>query len=293
MASESGALIGVAAAFPRLARVRGRGDVICWNLGDFAVRADFRSLGPGLMLQRACVAPVLAGEIPFCYDHPNRRMLAIYKRMGIAQTGEVFRFAKPLRVDSKIERAIGAGAHASIAKAAGNALLSLRDFSISGDGEFGVHEGRFAGEFSVFDESVLGALAVYGRRAAEYLNWRYLDNPCRRYEVFTLRRGGRLVAYSVITVNNNTEAIAVELMGSGKEMRHLLRALSGALRGRGIEALSVMALGASALASFLGKSGFYRRESAPFVVCAATGSEIGDLARDAGNWFLTHGDQDL
>ena len=54
---DGGEAVGVAAAFPRRVWIEGR-EHTCWNLGDFAIRPDHRSLGPAVRLQRAAVAAV-------------------------------------------------------------------------------------------------------------------------------------------------------------------------------------------------------------------------------------------
>src|SRR5207247_11082976 len=72
--------------------------VTCWNLGEFAVSASHRSLGPALRLQRACLGPVLEGAVAFSYDNPNEGFLAVYLRLGIPVTAQVARHLKPLRV---------------------------------------------------------------------------------------------------------------------------------------------------------------------------------------------------
>ena len=99
--STSGEPVGVASAYPRLMEVEGK-QLTCWNLGEFAVSASYRTLGPALRLQRTCLGPVLEGSVAFSYDNPNESFLAVYRRMGIPVTGHVARYLKPLRVDRRL-----------------------------------------------------------------------------------------------------------------------------------------------------------------------------------------------
>ncbi len=49
-----GTVVGMAAAFPRRFYLDGC-EVCCWVLGDFCLDSEYRSLGPALQLQRACL----------------------------------------------------------------------------------------------------------------------------------------------------------------------------------------------------------------------------------------------
>src|SRR5215831_8052216 len=65
----NGAVVGIAGAFPRRMCLYGRTE-LAWVLGDFCVSDAYRSVGPALALQRACLAEISGGAIPFCYDFP-------------------------------------------------------------------------------------------------------------------------------------------------------------------------------------------------------------------------------
>ena len=73
--------IGIAAAFPRQVWVDGK---LCkgWVLGDFCVAAESRSLGPALLLQRACLSSLANDGNCVWYDFPSHSMLAVYRRLG-------------------------------------------------------------------------------------------------------------------------------------------------------------------------------------------------------------------
>src|SRR3954462_3033757 len=73
-------LIGIGSAFPRQLWVEGR-QQRAWILGDFCIAERFRTLGPAVTLQRACMAGMPAGEL--WYDFPSQHMLAVYKRLRV------------------------------------------------------------------------------------------------------------------------------------------------------------------------------------------------------------------
>src|SRR5262249_39877028 len=91
---DSDSVIGAAAAFPRYF-YSGNDEMLGWVLGDFCLDPQYRSLGPALKLQRACVGLVEENQGVFCYDFPSASMVAVYRRMGLRMTGQILRLAMP------------------------------------------------------------------------------------------------------------------------------------------------------------------------------------------------------
>jgi hypothetical protein len=289
------AIIGCATAFPRLMNVSGK-DLICWNLGDFAINENFRILGPALLLQRACLKPVFEGKIPFCYDHPSNKMMAIYRRMGILASGEVIRFAKPLRSDRKVEAFSGKGMLSRGLSAMINNLMAVIDHRRYAykNYEISSYEGMFDDEFSELDQKVSINYKVCGRRTAAYLNWRYKENPLNRYKVLTVRQDGQLLAYIIFYTHGRDSCIA-DLFGEEKEeaIKALLATVIAVLRQQQIVTLSMPVLDTSPLIPFLRWAGFCSRECTPIVICTQPHGYLDGLVNDGKNWFLTHGDRDI
>ena len=189
--ADDGAVIGMAGAFPRRIYIEGR-EEMAWVLGDFCIADQYRSLGPAVALQRACLAKVDDGTMAFCYDFPSVAMMAVYKRLRIHPWGNVIRMAKPLRVDRKIGAIVENPAMTGILSSAGNLLLRLRQHKIGYDGRVKVllQEGQCSDEFSRLAAIIGNRHGVCIQRSAEYLNWRYVQNPLHRYELFIARREG-------------------------------------------------------------------------------------------------------
>jgi len=295
LGGESDELIGAAAAFPRGVTVRGE-DLVCWNLGDFAIARQARSLGPAVTLQRACLDEVMKGDVPFAYDHPSCNMMAPYARMGIRSTAEVVRYARLLRVDAKVEAIAKVGVLGKGVSALGNLLLSFGNRAARVDREFEAKalEGRFDDRFSELYRRVAPRMNVIGRRTADYLNWRYRDNPLSRYEVVTVERQGRLMGYAVF-VRREREAVLADLFGEPEDAvaDALAAVVIDAMRGTEVETLSAPVLQGSPLIPALERWGFRARESSPFVVSTLPGGKWDGLVTDEHNWFVTHGDRDV
>lgn len=291
---DSDRMIGAAAAFPRLVSVDGE-VVRCWNLGDFAIAQGFRSLGPALALQRACLGPVMDGQVPFAYDHPSCTMMAIYRRLGIDAAGSVVRYAKPLRIDDKVKGWARVPIISRSAASVGNLLLSLGEPGTGEGRDFRVSrfEGRFDQRFSDLDQAIAGRLRVVGRRTADYLNWRYLDNPLAPGVVITVEDGKELLGYAVVSVREDV-AVLVDFFSFQRSavVNALLAAVVDIARQDRVQTLSAPVLETHPWIPLLEKWGFRSRETSSFVVSTRAGEKWDGVVTRGKNWFLTHGDRD-
>jgi hypothetical protein len=155
--TASQAVVGTAAAFPRRLYVGDR-QAVGWVLGDFCIDEPYRTLGPALQLQRACLAAVDSEAVSFCYDFPSTGMMAIYKRLGISPCQHLLRLARPLRVDRKVREHIKPSVAAHGLTAAGN--LMLRFFHhrprAHRTSAIALHTGACGEEFSVIARELGG-----------------------------------------------------------------------------------------------------------------------------------------
>jgi hypothetical protein len=286
-------VIGAAAAFPRRMCVNGS-QATGWVLGDFFIDRKHRSLGPALQLQSACLEVTKSSSGLFCYDFPSAGMLAVYKRLGVEVTGRMLRLAKLLRVDRKLREFVHIPIVQPIFSAVTNALFTiatrkpLTDPSL----EFCVHEGQYDGEFSILAEKQCGGFGVCIQRSAEYLNWRYRNNPLATHECVTAHRHGKLVGY-VIYAQVGEDAVVVDLFGEEDQamIKGLLVDVSSRLTNRGVMTLSVWLNEFHPWLSWYSEMGFRLRDSAP-IVCVPAPSFAGTMNIRNMKWFLMQGDRD-
>ena len=282
-------LVGSAAAFPRRIYVNGC-EALSWVLGDFWISSTYRSLGPALQLQRACLAPIDSGEGAFCYDFPSQSMMSVYKRLRIDPFNQMVRLAKPLRADRMVGKFIRNPRIKYVLSGVGNFTLRLCERnSRDGDIRASLHTGGCGEEFSQLARKVGSQQGVYTQRSAEYLNWRYLSHPADRYELLTARRQDRLLAYAVFR-HHEDDATLVDLFGVDDPVvvKTLLRRLTVLLRGRRVRTVSVSILKSHPWISLLSDLGFRMRDACPVVVYQAEQANI----FDGVNWFLMQGDRD-
>jgi hypothetical protein len=177
------------------------------------------------------------------------------------------------------------------------------------------HSGEIAGlhiaEIARFESDVTAlstASACPGRvivqRSAEYLNWRFIDNPRCRYRVLGAYRGGGLIGYVVTRMNlarpnPRREAEIVDWLVAG----HLTDGapVLAALIGAGLRSLIDAGAGVVTCAAFVPglkpaveANGFQFRagQLIPFFVRASS-AEVHQRLAAADGWFLTRGDYDV
>jgi len=85
---DGGTLVGMAAVFPRL--LASNGEIVngC-VLGDFCLAPSWRTLGPGVQLQKECLRYLKNGTFVLGYDFPSAGMMVIYQRLGYRSEEEL------------------------------------------------------------------------------------------------------------------------------------------------------------------------------------------------------------
>jgi hypothetical protein len=285
---KQGQAIGMAALFPRR-MYRNDNIVSGCVLGDLCISPKYRSVGPALQLQRACLACALSGEFAVAYDFPSTTMSSIYQHLGLSPIGKSVRLAKTLRADKKVERALRSRVIVRPASAAVNFALALADSKSSNcaDLEFRLDDAPCGSEYSRLAEHVGSSLGICTVRSAEYLNWRYWRHPGRQYEFLAARQGNELLTYCAFTVSDGN-ATVVELFGdmAAQVVTGLLRELASLLRTRGVETISTPLLSSDPRIGLLRKLGFWAREAVPVMGFA------GESTLSSSQMFLMHGDRE-
>lgn len=285
---EEGAVVGVAALFPRVLVDCGKTVSGC-VLGDFGLAPAWRSLGPGLQLQKACLQELTSTAPVVGYDFPSAGMMAIYQRLGFRSQVELLRMAKPLRMDRKVRERVKNRAAAATLGGIGNRLLRWKDTVArrKTDWRIALQTGPIGEEFTDLASCSGGPKGVRVLRTAAYLQWRFCDHPFRRHVILTARRRGHLGGY-LVCAQDEGQATIVDVLG--EEQPDMLAALVQSAvemgRERGDETLNISLPRGHPWTKMMGEMGFYEREARPVVICAADGS----LA--AKQWFLTDGDRE-
>jgi len=284
---SSNQVVGAASIFPRSMWI-GTQLKLCGQVGDFAISASHRSLGPALLLQRASFEPVDQGKLAFCYDcPPHRAGMSTFVRLGIQPNCRVDRYALPLRVDTRLRKQFGSSL--ALAARAGNLFLRLqRRPSLSkrsNDIEVCEHNGTFGDEFSLLDSAVTGPNVIRGQRSAAHLNWRYKEDPLHQYRVLTARRRGNLIGFAVFRLVGEIVTV-MDLFGT--ELKETAFALLAAIVERfeksheTIEAF--LSEGHELVNVFLEMHFRLRSEAAQVVAYAKSQAEVSEFLKRSPNW---------
>lgn len=288
--TKSRRLAGVGAAFPRTLQIEGKA-YRCLVLGDFCLEEDCRTLGPALLLQRACLSSVDSGEFPLSYDFPSQSMMAIYKRLRIPPLGAFVRFAKPLRADRQVESLLGRTLWSRRVSAVVNRTMAWTAPKVSQDFEVRVDRSEFGEDFRALGQRE--GLLISGERTPEFLNWRFHNNPLFNYEIVTLRQSGKLQGFAVFREEDSRLVVTdVSWIGGPETADVLLGAVEEVGRQRQLQALVAHALEDGTLNKCLVRAGFTARESCPMVTYMSPISDIGYLVSNVRNWVVTSADRD-
>jgi len=286
-------IVGAAAAFPRRFYL-GSAEIVAWVLGDFCLDAQYRSLGPALQLQRACLSVLENSQGAFCYDFPSASMVAVYKRLGFRVTGKMLRLAKPLRVDRKVKEMIQNRAAQRAAASVGNVLLKIMSPRAKADGalEIAIQQSPCGEEFTALAQEQRGKWGICLARSAAYLNWRYVENPLAHHEIITARRNGRLVDYIVWT-QAGEDATIVDLFGEKdtRTMRRLIAEVVNLAHQHGVITLSVCMNEFYPWRFLFSEMGFRLRDSAPVVIIPSKTFQH-KIDPQLTGWYLMQGDRD-
>ncbi len=288
---EKGNIVGAAAAFPRKFYFR-ETERLGWVLGDFCLAEQYRSMGPALQLQRACMKSV---EPPydFCYDFPSKSMMAIYKRLGIRQTCDFVRWAKPLRVEDKLKSAVRSESAVRVLSRIGNVVLQSRGWKgTKAACDIELQNGLCGEEFTALDHSLQKTPWLRGERTAAYLNWRYLSHPNKSHSILVARKKGALVGYVVIR-NDSENARIVDLVAWEEPavVARLIDAAVGTLRLGGAKTVSLAAGDGHPWGNLFERAGFRRRETSPMAVVLRGGATINETDFKS-QCHLMEGDRD-
>jgi hypothetical protein len=222
-------------------------------------------------------------------------MEAVYRRLGVPSRAHVRRLVRPLRTYRKLaERLRSPIVARSVSLVADLALAwGARPPRHRAGFVVAAHPGRCGEEFTALARRVSRQYLVCVWRSADYLNWRYCDNPIQRHEIVTARLEGNLVAYVVIARDAYT-ATVVDLFGEAEpwSIGQLVRATVALLRRSGSASVNLWLRDSHPWLPTLARLGFRPRETAPVVVDAPAGSRWLPRVTDESNWFLSYGDRD-
>src|SRR5262249_49599974 len=267
--SQTDSIIGSGGSVPRRMYVNGEerfGPV----LEVFGIHPAYRTLGPALQLQRACLAGLAASSYNLFYDFPKTSMVAIYRRIGVKIQHQTVRHAKLLRVETKLQKLhripIVGAAFTSVA----NILLELQDRTKPRQSgcTISAQEDFCGPEFTELARQASTSHSVCVARTANYLNWRFLSHFHHRFHMLTARQNGQLLGY-VFFLEDGESGTIVDLFAiddPGVKLDLISAAVAAMRKNPRLASVSLSFLSSHPQRALFLKRGFFARESHPVIV---------------------------
>jgi hypothetical protein len=295
---KTNSVVGSTALFPRRMNLNGE-KVLVGIAADFAVNREHRSLSPALKLQKAVISGCKENKAEFIYGFTNEQSQAVLLRAGYKKLGEVHRLAKLLRTKNKLKRYLplpGTGLF-SIPLDFILAIFS-KEKSYAQSKDFKIESPkRFDERFDSLWEEAKCRFGVIGERNRQYLNWKYVDNPHKKYHIFSLaeQEGEKILGFVVFYLQGNNCFVADLLCANSDfALKSLLAQFIIFLRKEKIDSVSILILGPPSLVKNLKAFGFHsRKENSKVLIYIHGKSPHLPLVMNKENWFLLEGDRDI
>lgn len=258
---------------------------------DLAVARTQRGGFPALALVREVRHHVEQG-FDLGYGFPDARALAVYTRAGYERLGEMRRYVRVLRSRPYVEQRLGPWRALRVAATA----VDLSRAAVGHVRAWSDREHRLVW-LSAFDErfdlvarrSRLAAICC--ERGADFLTWRFGEQPGRVYQIAALLRRGELRAYAVVHDAGATAELA-DLFGLElPDLDALVRRLVPELYEHGYASVAMRFLGGPQVPALLARHHFVRRDDTR-VVALALGTRREWALADPASWYLTDCDED-
>jgi hypothetical protein len=210
-------------------------------MGDFMVGERYRIFGPYLMLLRETTGSRADLGLDCIYTIPNPASRKPSERVGMEKVKDLHSYVKPLMVKYYLEKhapTVVASALSPLVSA-GLKLVS-KELFVS---RHGVQEEAL--DFDTqFDDLWLTlrerACGLIGDRSAQYLTWRYAQNPLYQFRLLTCRGGAssQLEGYTLFTLfeRNKLKVYDICALDDGITER-LIATLVGIARREGCQAI--------------------------------------------------------
>jgi hypothetical protein len=294
---KTNTFIGTSALFPRIILVEGKPEYAA-IAGDFAVDEHHRNLMAALALQKVIQEKIHETGFKFIYLLPNEQAKNIFLRLKYKKIGRFTHFIKPLKSEYQANKYIHSYTQFKI-------FVKSVDFLIK---KFGKEERykttlkysiitpeSFDGRFDVFWKNVSKHFTIIGERTSIFLNWRYIQHPSKKYQIFCLLDENKdIFGYIVYFLENNMCYIMDILFDPPKEViSPLLAEFSRFIRKKGAGSISVDYLGNSLLEKKLREFNFLPIKNEMDLIIYSP-----DMTDDSGlfnkeNWHFFAGDNDV
>ena len=195
-------LVGTISIMPRDMLLHGK-SIKAGIVGDFMVSTDYRVFGPALTLQKVVLEAMSDHGFNYVYTVPNQASLKMNQRAGYVNAVKLVHYVKPVRISQYLKKFLNDKLSIFI-----GAVLDfcLRMFSkesyVFFGGYFDERKSADASFDVIWDEVKKLQADLIGDHSAEYINWKYFNNPVSEFRLITLRskKDEALLGYIIFSV---------------------------------------------------------------------------------------------
>lgn len=255
---------------------------------DFAMRKDYRILGPALKLQKTITASENF-EILICF--PNQKAKSIFSRVGYRPLGNFTRFTKVFKSAPILKKRYNSSIY-TLAAPIIDLFLKCKSLRI-GKGQIQNYhlDFTFSEKIENLWEKAKDQFDFIGSRNVSYLLWRFSQNPYKSYKIFVVEDPASLqpVGYIIYFMKENIAHIGDFLYkGSISNMRDMFEMFISYCKKKKINAITLKMLNNEKCTQCFDQLGFIKEQTEYQVTCFQK-SNIFDTNQ---NIFLTEGDTD-
>lgn len=299
-----GHVVGAYSYVPRRYRRDGE-PIVLMQASDAMTDVEWRGKGIFTGLDDAVAELTAEVGIPWAFAYSGRLSLKGFLRNGWECLGHAplwrrsFRSRRPLgRLGRVSVLTVHAAPLVDVALGWSTKAL-LRDAAADAPAELSVARvERFDERVDALFEEVHPRVGLVGERSARWLNWRYVDNPTQRQELFLLERGDRLEGYLVAEFVDGHAYLVDHLARDARVAERLVALFVTTAAERGMEEATALHFDHAPIVPALRRWGLRRprgskpfRDVFPWIVRACAGhAEEADRAMD--RWHLVDGDRD-
>lgn len=271
--------------------------------GDVMTHPDWRKRGLFSALDVAALAEAKKRGWPVVFGLPNRRSAHIFVELGWMAVGSVRTWTFLFRADetARSVRLREGRIAALLTSFSARSCASRRRRASAGAAQiYGRRLERFPPAVLALSRHVAQRHAWMVQRDAEYLNWRFLENPSRAHDVIGLFTGDhRFVGYAVVQKPSHANPVGylIDILGLDESVEvAAVEAGLAHLQSVGTSVAQASAIDGSWWENRLRTSGFLPPRStntlSVIVNVLDPTHALATVALDPARWYLTDGDRD-
>ena len=259
---------------------------------DLAVDPRHRSAMPAVTLLRS-MHELVEHSFDLGYGFPNSKALAVYRRAGYRELGQMHRYVRVLHTERVLRPALGKWLARPAAGLADGVLAVVsraqafpaRDCELKWLGDFDAR-------FDRLWDAARDAYPLACERTSEFLRWRFAREPyCIVARI--ARASGVLRAYAVLRPGEHATIDILDLFAcDARELSALIAQVIVELGELGFASIGVRFLGNPRVVQMLSGHGFVRRDHSRSVMVAESRRAGAMRLRELDDWYLTDLDED-